>query len=140
MELPNPEEIQIWEGENESPRSRSHLLLQLLLDIAAFICKHSGCCGNGLIDVAEKPKILKRFDNVHRVLSKTASLLLRRSVFRMVWHRGERKTRVTEDETQGTMGRVKKGGEARLAPLLFPAFLCAQIFIERETSGYEVNR
>ena len=80
-----------------------------------------------LIDVAEKPKILKR-------------LLLRRSVFRMVWHRGERKLRVTEDETQGTIGRVKKGGEARLAPLLFPAFLCAQIFIERETSGYEVAK
>ena len=23
--------------------------------------KHTGCYGNGLIDVAEKPKILKRF-------------------------------------------------------------------------------
>ena len=55
----------------------------------------------------------------------------------MVSHRGERKTRVTDDETQGTMGRVKKGGEARLALVLFPAFLCAHIFIEREKSGYE---
>ena len=37
IELPNPEETQIWEGENESVRSRQHLLLQLLLVIAAFI-------------------------------------------------------------------------------------------------------
>ena len=50
----------------------------------------------------------------------------------MVSHRGECKTRVTGDEAQGTMGRVKKGGEACLACLLFPAFLCAQIFLERE--------
>ena len=33
----NPEETQIWEGENESLRSRQHLVLQLLLVIAAFI-------------------------------------------------------------------------------------------------------
>ena len=32
----NPEETQIWEGENESLRSRQHLVLQLLLVIAAF--------------------------------------------------------------------------------------------------------
>ena len=29
-------------------------------------------CSNGLIDVTEKLKILKQFDNVGRVLSKTA--------------------------------------------------------------------
>lgn len=38
----------------------------------------------------------------------------------------------TGDKAQGTMGRRKKRGEARLARLLLPAFLCAQIFIERE--------
>ena len=32
------------------------------------------------------------------------------------------------------MGRKKRKGEARF---LLPAFLCAQIFIERETSFYE---
>ena len=47
-------------------------------------------------------------------------------------HRGERETRVTGDEPQGTMGRVQTAGEARC---LLPAFLCAHIFIERETSG-----
>ena len=56
------------------------------------------------------------------------SLLLRRFVFRMVSHRGGRETRVTGDEAQGTMGRVKTGG----ARFLLPTFLCAQIFIERE--------
>ena len=34
--------------------------------------------------------------------------------------------RVTGDEPQGTMGRVQRA-----------AFLCANIFIKRETSGYE---
>ena len=38
----------------------------------------------------------------------------------MVSHRGERETQVTGEEAQ-----------------LLPAFLCAQIFIEREASGYE---
>ena len=42
--------------------------------------------------------------------------------------------RVTGDEPQGTMGRVQSAGEARC---LLPAFLCAHIFIKRETSGYE---
>ena len=46
--------------------------------------------------------------------------------------RGEREMRVTGDEPQGTMGRVQTGG----CPL--PAFLCAPVFIEKETSGYEV--
>ena len=51
--------------------------------------------------------------------------------------RGERETRVTGDEPQGTMGKVQTAGEApRLARCLLPAFLCANIFIERETSGY----
>ena len=49
------------------------------------------------------------------------SLLLRRFFFRMVSHRGRHETRVTGDEAQGTMGRVKKED----ARLLLPAFLCA---------------
>ena len=74
IELPNPEETQIWEGENhESVRSRQHLILQLLLIIAAFIRQaRIGYYGNGLIGVEEKPKILNRFDNADRVLSETA--------------------------------------------------------------------
>ena len=51
--------------------------------------------------------------------------------------RGERETRVTGDEPQGTMGRVQMAGEARLARCLLPAFLCAHIFIKGERSGYE---
>ena len=59
--LPNPEETQIWEGENESVRSRQHLVLPLLLVISSFIRQaRIGCYGNGLIDVKEKPQILKR--------------------------------------------------------------------------------
>ena len=49
--------------------------------------------------------------------------------------RGEHETQVTGYEPQGTMGRVQTAGEARLARCLPPAFLCAHIFIERETSG-----
>ena len=60
------------------------------------------------------------------------------SFFRMAG-RGERETRVACDEPQGTMGRVQTTGEARLARCLFPAFLCAHIFIERVTSGYEAG-
>ena len=55
-------------------------------------------------------------------------------------HIGERETRVTGDEAQGTMGKRKKRREAkREARFLLPAFFCTQIFIEREreTSGYE---
>ena len=37
IELPKPEETQIWEGENESVGYRQHLFLQLLLVIVAFI-------------------------------------------------------------------------------------------------------
>ena len=37
IELPNPEETQIWEGENESVRYRQHLFLQLLLVILLVI-------------------------------------------------------------------------------------------------------
>ena len=43
---------------------------------------------------------------------------------------------MTGNEAQGTMGRVKNGGEARF---LFSGFLCAQIFIETEMSGYEAE-
>ena len=49
-------------GENESVRFRQHLILQLLLVIAAFIWQANiGCYVNGLIVVEEKPKILTRF-------------------------------------------------------------------------------
>ena len=64
------------------------------------------------------------------------SLLLRRFVFCMAEASAKR---VTGDhyKPQGTMGRVQTAGEARLARCLLPAFLCAHIFIKRETSGYE---
>ena len=65
-----------------------------------------------------------------------ASLLLRRFVFRMAEASAKR---VTDDEPQGTMGRVQTVGEARLARCLLPAFLCPHIFIKRETSGYEAG-
>ena len=62
MELPYPEETQIWEGKNESVRSRQHLVLQLLLLITAFISEtRIGCYGNSLIDVKEKPQNPKTF-------------------------------------------------------------------------------
>ena len=57
--------------------------------------------------------------------------------FRFSHRRGERETRMTGDAPQGTMGRVQTAGEARLARCLLPAFLCAHIFIDRETSGNE---
>ena len=59
------------------------------------------------------------------------SLLLRRFVFCMAEASVKR---VTDDEPQGTMERVQTAGLARC---LLPAFLCAHIFIKRETSGYE---
>ena len=37
IELPNPEETQIWENENKSVCSHQDLILQLLLIIAIFI-------------------------------------------------------------------------------------------------------
>ena len=40
----------------------------------------------------------------------------------MVLHRGERETRVTGEEAQGTTGRVKKGGEAVFS--FPPSFAC----------------
>ena len=63
IKLSSPEEKKkIWEGKNESVRSRQNLVLQLLLVITAFIWEtRIGCYGNGLIDVEEKPKILERF-------------------------------------------------------------------------------
>ena len=61
IELSNPEVTQMWDGENKSVHSRQHLILQLLLVISAFIWQaRIGCYGNGLIDVKEKPQILKR--------------------------------------------------------------------------------
>ena len=46
---------------------------------------------------------------------------------------------MTGDKVQGTMGRVKRRGEACFACFLLPAFLFAQIFIKGETSGYEAG-
>ena len=37
------------------------------------------------------------------------------------------------------MGRVQTAGEVNLTRCLLPAFLCAHIFFERETSGYEAG-
>ena len=57
-----PKETQIWEGENESIRPRQRLILQLPVVITFFIWQaRIGSYGNGLIDVEEKPHILKRF-------------------------------------------------------------------------------
>ena len=39
---------------------------------------------------------------------------------------------MTDDEPQGTMGRVQTAGEARLARCLLPTFLWGHIFIERD--------
>jgi len=62
IEPQNPEKSQILEGTNESVPSRQHLILHLLLVIAALIWQaRIGCHGNGLIDVEEKPEILTRF-------------------------------------------------------------------------------
>ena len=58
-------------------------------------------------------------------------LLLRRFVFRMVWQRGERETRVTGDDAQGTMGRVKKGGLAPSRPFS-PSYLPLRANFHRE--------
>ena len=57
-ELPNPEETQIWEGENESVRSRQRfIVLPRLLVISSYIRQaRIGYYGNGLIDVKENPK------------------------------------------------------------------------------------
>ena len=61
IELLNPKQTQIYEGENESVRSGQHLILKLLLVIAAFIWQAMiGYYGNGLTHVEEKLKILKR--------------------------------------------------------------------------------
>ena len=49
--------------------------------------------------------------------------------------RGERETRVTGDEPQGTMGRVQTAGEATSRPLS-PSRLPLRAH-RRETSGYE---
>ena len=40
IELPNPEETQIWEGENESVRSRQHIFLQLIRGGSALWSNH----------------------------------------------------------------------------------------------------
>ena len=60
-------------GENELARSRQHLLLQLLLVMAAFIRQTQWMLQyNGLIDVAKNPKSWNVFGNVGRVLSEAA--------------------------------------------------------------------
>ena len=60
IQLPSPED-HIWEGENESVHSRQNLNFQLLFVYnTTFIWQaRIGCYGNSLIDVKEKPKILK---------------------------------------------------------------------------------
>ena len=51
-----------WEGENELLCYHQHLHLSLCLCVLSpLFHKHSGCYGNGLIDVAERNKILKCF-------------------------------------------------------------------------------
>ena len=74
IELPNPEETQIWEGENQLVHSPANILIwQLLLVIAALIRQASiGRYGNGLIDVEENPKFWNVFDDASCVLSETA--------------------------------------------------------------------
>ena len=73
IELPHPEETQIWEGENELARSRQHSLSQLLLVMTAFIWQTQWMLqDNSLIDVAKNPKSWNVFDNVGRVVSETA--------------------------------------------------------------------
>ena len=64
IELPNPGETQIWEGENELVRSvPTHIYFCSFCSWLAlfFLQRRIRCYGNGLIDVEEKPKILKRF-------------------------------------------------------------------------------
>ena len=57
----------------------------------------------------------------------------------MVSHRGEHKTRVTGDEAQRTMRRVKKGGEATSRPFS-PSRLPLRANFHRKTdSGYEIS-
>ena len=64
IELPNPEETQIWESENESIRPRQHLILQLPVVITFFIWQaRIGSYGNGLIDVEENRISWNVFDN-----------------------------------------------------------------------------
>ena len=49
-------------GRVKTVHSHQHFILQLLLVIAAFIWQaRAGCYGNGVIDVEEKPKVLKQF-------------------------------------------------------------------------------
>ena len=69
IELPNPEETQIWENENKSVCSHQDLILQLLLIIAIFIWQaRIGCHGNGLIDIGKKTQN-PVFDNAGCVFS-----------------------------------------------------------------------
>ena len=82
IDPPNPEKSQILEGTNESVRSRQHLILHLLLVIAALIWQaRIGCHGNGLIDVEENRKSWHVFDNAGCVLCETGAVNLQLSFF-----------------------------------------------------------
>ena len=72
IDLPNPEDTQIWVWVATFPPT-SMLFLQLPLVVTAFIWQvWIGCHGNSLIDVEEKPKIWNVLDNAGRVLTETA--------------------------------------------------------------------
>ena len=57
----------------------------------------------------------------------------------LVGNKGQRESRGISNEARGTKERRKKRGEAPAKSCLFllPAFVCAQIYIERETSENE---
>ena len=63
IELPNPQETQIWKGENKSALSRQHLicsfcsLLLPLFDMQGL----DAMVYNSLFDIEEKAKTLKLF-------------------------------------------------------------------------------
>ena len=59
--LRNPEETQIWKGENESVSSRQDLFLFLFIYAPYCRLYLTSKDWNGLIDVKEKLKILKSF-------------------------------------------------------------------------------
>ena len=77
IELPNPGETQIWEGENELVRSVPTYIYFCSfcswLPLFFFWQRRIRCYGNGLIDVEEKPKILKRFWRRRSRVTKKAS-------------------------------------------------------------------
>ena len=57
----------------------------------------------------------------------------------LVGNKGQRESRGIGNEARGTQERRKRRGEtpAKSCLFLLPSFVCAQIYIERETSGTE---